>query len=899
MRSIILRILSGVICILLLLPLAVSCGNGTPQTEEPEITQSLTLSDTELVLARGGSVTLCATVAPLDDGEETEPQSVTPVWSSSDTLVATVNESGLVTAVGEGYAVISAEYEGAESATCPVMVHSRHIETTQFTLSEDGQSYTLTKYVPDEGTAGIVYTVPSSYEGLPVTAIGRSAFSSCKVLKEVIIPDTVKTVGSAAFSYSSVVSVSLPEGLETIEESAFYSCESLSDINIPDSVSSIGNGAFIRCKGLESIKLPSGLREIPDNMLQDCASLQEISLPSGVVSIGTGAFIGCSSLMTLSLPEGLTSIGDYAFRSCASLERLELPRGLTTIGIALFGECDALESLSVDKSNPIFHSDGGCVIDTANKALVCAAGEFTIPDDGSVTVIGKNAFNNASRSRTSITVPEGVTEIGENAFYCSYLKTVSLPSTLKTIGVGAFYGCFYLEDIVLPEGLERIETDAFMHCNKISDITLPDSLTYIGDKAFFECTAIRKFNIPARVTYIGPGALATLGMVTSLTVDDGNTVYHDYENCIIKTGSKNLVAACITSIIPDDGSVDAIADSAFMGVDRANIYLPRAINYIGKNAFANSSIVSIVLPNDLVRIEDGTFSGCRNLASVRIPSDVYYIGKSAFFGCTSLRSIEIPYRVTELYDYTFSECSSLENVKLSPAIQTLSSHVFFQCYSLESLNIPRDATSAELHYLRHTVPQLKITVDELNKVYREVDGNIIDFTNGTLVWGGPSGVIPENEGITAIGEYAFKGLEALETVVVPEGVVSIGSSAFKDCSALKSVSLPSTLSSIDSSAFQGCSALKSVSLPSTLRSIGSYAFSSCKSLETVALPSTLTLIGEHAFYNCTSLKSLTLSSPSGWSAGGESLDEQYLAVPGFAAVFAREFRRSTAWEKKN
>ena len=110
------------------------------------------------------------------------------------------------------------------------------------------------------------------------------------------------------------------------------------------------------------------------------------------------------------------------------------------------------------------------------------------------------------------------------------------------------------------------------------------------------------------------------------------------------------------------------------------------------------------------------------------------------------------------------------------------------------------------------------------------------------------------EGITSIGQYAFRNCSSLTSIVIPEGITSIYSSAFHGCGGLTSVSLPSSLTSIKDWAFYGCSGLTSVSLPSKLRSIGPYAFSGCRSLTSVIIPEGVTSIGDSVFSSCSSLQ---------------------------------------------
>lgn len=162
-----------------------------------------------------------------------------------------------------------------------------------FTLSEDEMEYAVTRY---RGAATEVY-IPATYEGLPVTSIGMSAFQLCRSLTSVIIPDSITSIGEWAFS----------------------NCSNLTSITIPDSVTSIGMSAFQECSSLTSITIPDSVTSIELMAFYNCSSLTSITIPDSVISIGSEAFSGCSSLTSVTIPESVTSIGRGAFTNCDNL----------------------------------------------------------------------------------------------------------------------------------------------------------------------------------------------------------------------------------------------------------------------------------------------------------------------------------------------------------------------------------------------------------------------------------------------------------------------------------------------------------------------------------------------------------------------------------------------------
>lgn len=187
-------------------------------------------------------------------------------------------------------------------------------------------------------------------------------------------------------------------------------------------------------------------------------------IPEGTTEIGEMAFAFCDSLKNITIPESVTEIGVKAFSDCTSLESITIPESVTKIGNLAFVRCASLKSFVVAEGNPAYDSRECCnaIIETETNTLIAGCETTIIP--GTVTKIGRSAFNCITLLE-SITIPESVTEIGRCAFYgCTSLTTITLPTGVDEIEDGAFEGCDSIATIFVPAGKvdyykERLDED--------------------------------------------------------------------------------------------------------------------------------------------------------------------------------------------------------------------------------------------------------------------------------------------------------------------------------------------------------------------------------------------------------------------------------------------------------
>lgn len=443
-------------------------------------------------------------------------------------------------------------------------------------------------------------------------------------------------------------------------------------------------------------------------------------------------------------------------------------------------------------------------------------------------VVIKNILVRYKGTDPFVEIPDGVTCIGEQAFYYQDIQGVIIPDTVTSI-----------------------ERDAFSHCGRLCEIELPDSIISIGSSAFDNCGNIESLKLPCKLISIGSSAFAYCWNLKSV-------------------------------IFPD--SLRSIGASAFAYTDIEEVQIPDGISVIECRTFEScSKLKKVTLPKDFKSIEWQAFSHCYELDDIAFPSTLCEIGENAFDGCKCItdkdgfiiinnnlsyyhwneRAVTIPEGVKKIIARAFEHKERLVKITLPKSLKEIGELVFYGCHNLRSINITRGIVSIE----SNAFIECKKLADE--------DGFVI-FDHILYGYYGQATDVIVPDGVKKIGSQAFACNNEIEKIVIPDSVEVIEGRAFFACGNLLEIVMPKTLKYLGEEAFQFCDKLSSIKIPDGVETLKHETFYNCKKLKEIVFPSSLRDIEYMAIYNCPSLEKIVIPKGVEHIGDGQFDDCDYL-----------------------
>lgn len=705
-------------------------------------------------------------------------------------------------------------------------------------------------------------------------------------------------------SGANVKTIVIPIGVTEICNNAFENCKSLSDITLPERLIRICNNAFVNCKSLTKIEIPKSVEEIGSYVFENCESLSDFKLNQEfkLKKFGECVFSGCNSLQSLNLyTEGecsLTNLPDNMFGDMCYLNEISLPSELTKIGNNVFKS----SNFKIDNA---YHEDEitfvlrGTVNEIGAFSFSCNTGLTNVDLSAtSLKIIPISAFANCE-SLISIKLPEGLTEICNNAFYnCRLLNTITTYDEFINISQKTNLSNHIAKGIDENEKIIELEKSCKASISKYENV-LPSSLTIIGDGAF-ENTGLKTINLMLTdIEKLSKGVFANCKKLTSvyvnttcMTVDEraflnsnakimSDDYKFDYNNLCnsLKENNKFKQTEQFKKMALDL-SFKTINTAAFFGYESKTIDLQHwtQLQTINESAFCQSNIQTVYIPYKFTSLQSIGRNAFNNVSKVDgLSSFSYYNdGRTNNNIKIEYQTIIIPENLTEIGESAFNNCKEAhliyDGTSEIHCLTSIGNKAFFNNFAL----VDADLQYSKLEkipescfegcalltkiLLPPTIKQIGTNAFKSCKLLRSIDVKSCTYFGNSAFEDCEQLVIDikKDAKITYIGYGAFKKTRLCNLDLTNSSITNIQSKTFHGCSDLTNVVLPQGIKSINEEAFCVCG-ITNIQIPDGVTSLGNNVFSSCTNLTNVELPKSLTQIGCNAF-KYTKIKELDLSN---------------------------------------
>ena len=651
-------------------------------------------------------------------------------------------------------------------------------------------------------------TLPES-----VTTIERDAFSWCCSLQSINNMENIKTIQSYCFSYcENLQSITIPASVELIENGAFAGCSKLTNIVIEDGNNNYfaKTGAIYTEGGTSLVAYPSASGEITIDSsvsrIGNCAfidsNITRLIIPATVTEIEGSAFIGCEYLETVDIQANIETIPSWAFARCQKLESITIPASVTTIEACAFLNCSSLTDITIESD--IYKVVNNAIYTVDEKTLVVypSARENVVIRE-TVTTIGAGAF--AGSLVESITIPATVTTIEREAFReCELLYSISIPETVTSIGYYAFQQCRNLQTVEILANVSVIPQSMFAWSQNLTSVTIPATVTSIEGGAFNGCEALTTVN------YAG-----TKDLWEKISIGDNNA----------SLTSATIIYGDITEVpeipVPEIRVEASAAANTIYNLSGRNRVIVEGecssdtvsqIGYALRDNYNAQIFLDLSGVRELTEIPQVAFAYNSSLVEITLPDGIKTIGSDAFNQCRSLQSVYNLGTITTIPRSCFNYCENLQSITIPASVEFIENRAFAGCPKLTN-----------------------IVIEEGNANFTVKEGAIYSTDGETLVaYPSASGEITIDSSVSRIGNCAFIDSN-ITSLIIPATVTEIEWDAFSSCEYLETVDIQANIETIPSWCFAWCSNLERITIPASVTSIESGAFISCNKLRDIEI----------------------------------------------------------------